>query len=85
MSSRNPVAWWKWTRIAAGGASLLVLAIVIAAPLVWQAGRTATLFSVPLAELAIVILLPFGLAFFVRRAWLLQDDLDRNFSVWEDK
>jgi hypothetical protein len=85
MSSRNPVAWWKWTRIAAGGALLLLLAFIIAAPLAWQAGHNATLFSVPLGEFAIVILLPFALAYFVRRTWLLQDDLDRNFSVWEDQ
>jgi hypothetical protein len=85
MSNRNPVAWWKWTRVAAGGASFLLLAFNVAGPLAWQAGSGTTLFWVPLAEFAVVILLPFGLAYFVRRAWLLQDDLDRNFSVWEDQ
>jgi hypothetical protein len=85
MSTRNPVTWWKWTRIAAASTFGVLLLTIIVAPLAWQAGRGVTLFSIPIAEFGFVILLPFVLAYLVRRAWLVQDHIDRTFSVWEDQ
>jgi mannose/fructose/N-acetylgalactosamine-specific phosphotransferase system component IIC len=85
MSTRNPVAWWNWTRIAAAVTFGVLLAAIIIAPLAWQAGGSVTLFSIPIAEFGLVIVLPFVLSFLVRRAWLVQDHIDRTFSVWEDQ
>ena len=85
MSTRNPVTWWNWTRIAAASTFGVLLLAIIVAPLAWQAVRGVTLFFIPITEFGFVILLPFVLSYLVRRAWLVQDHIDRNFSVWEDQ
>jgi len=84
MSARNPVAWLRWTRIAAGGFCAILFVLCVIASTFWQYGRAVTLFQVPLAELAFVVLMPFAIAFSVWRMWRFQDRIDRHFSVWEE-
>jgi len=84
MSARNPVAWLRWTRFAAGGFCSILIVLCVTATLYWQYGRAVTLFHIPLTEFVFVVLLPFAIAFSVWRIWKLQDRIDRRFSVWEE-
>jgi len=85
MPLRNPSGWWRRTRLRSWAAAMIVA--VLATGGAWFAIHpgAAKLFSIPLALLIAVVLLPFALAIGVHWLALRQEKLDRDFSVWEGR
>lgn len=85
MPLRNPSRWWRQTRLRSWLAAALIASLATAAACYAGSMASGTLFSIPVAQLLSVIVLPFALAAAVQWFGARQEKLDREHSVWEGR